>query len=73
MEHAAAGTVQVIAPFFRLSETPGGVTAAAPLLGEHTEEVLRDRLGLGPDEIRRLRQAGALGRPGARPLEGEET
>ncbi len=73
VEHAAAGRVQVIAPFFRLSETPGGVTAAAPLLGEHTEEVLRDRLGLGPAELRRLREAGALGRPGAGPLEGEET
>jgi crotonobetainyl-CoA:carnitine CoA-transferase CaiB-like acyl-CoA transferase len=63
--HPTAGKVQVIAPFFRLSGTPGGVTAPAPLLGEHTDEVLREALGLPAGEIDRLRRAGALGRRGA--------
>jgi crotonobetainyl-CoA:carnitine CoA-transferase CaiB-like acyl-CoA transferase len=63
VEHPVAGKVRVIAPFFGLSDTPGGVRSAAPLLGEHTEEVLRDRLGLDPAEIERLRAAGVLGKP----------
>ncbi len=32
-----------------------------PLLGEHTDEVLRDVLGRSAEQIAQLRQAGALG------------
>ncbi len=59
--HPAAASAPVIAPYFRMSETPGGVRAPAPLLGQHTDAVLRERLGLGPDEIARLRREGIVG------------
>ena len=59
--HPVAGTIRMTAPPVRLSETPGAVRAPAPLLGEHTEQVLRDRLGLTDNEIARLRSAGAIG------------
>ncbi len=39
----------------------GRVIAPAPGLGEHTEEVLRDMLGLPQDKIAALRAGGALG------------
>jgi crotonobetainyl-CoA:carnitine CoA-transferase CaiB-like acyl-CoA transferase len=42
-----------------MSETPGGVRHRAPLLGEHTEKVLR-QYGYGPDEIASLREAKAV-------------
>ena len=51
----------MVAPPVRLSETPGGVRTPAPLLGQHTDDVLRERLGLGEAEITRLRAIGALG------------
>jgi crotonobetainyl-CoA:carnitine CoA-transferase CaiB-like acyl-CoA transferase len=44
----------------RLSATPGRVTAAAPLLGEHTDAVLQDVLGLGSGAIEELHAAGAV-------------
>src|ERR1700722_1943502 len=51
MPHAAlAHGVQVIANPVRLSETPADYRMPPPVLGEHTEEVLRERLGL--DEAR---------------------
>ena len=43
-----------------LSATPGRVTAPAPLLGEHTDAVLHEVLGLGPGAIADLRAAGAV-------------
>lgn len=40
----------------RLSETPGRLRHVGPRLGEHTDEVLRDLLGLSDTEIAELRQ-----------------
>ena len=65
-EHPAAGKLKVVAPWFRMSETPGGVRSAAPLLGQHTDEVLREELGLTDAEIDSLRDAGAIGKGPAR-------
>jgi formyl-CoA transferase/CoA:oxalate CoA-transferase len=59
--HPAAASAPVIAPYFRMSATPGGVRSPAPLLGQHTDAVLADRLGLGRDELERLRSRGVLG------------
>lgn len=61
-EHPVAGTVRMVGVPVRLSETPGAIRTPAPLLGQHTDEVLRDCLGLDDEEIERLRQAGAIGR-----------
>jgi crotonobetainyl-CoA:carnitine CoA-transferase CaiB-like acyl-CoA transferase len=43
----------------RLSETPGSVRHRPPMLGEHTDEVLRE-LGFSTDEIDGLRESGAI-------------
>ncbi len=45
----------------RLSDTPGVCSAPGPLLGEHTDEVLRQLVGLDDDELGRLRRAGVIG------------
>jgi crotonobetainyl-CoA:carnitine CoA-transferase CaiB-like acyl-CoA transferase len=58
--HPVAGTVRMTAPPVRLSATPGSVRTAAPLLGQHTEEVLRNRLALDDEEIGRLRADGVI-------------
>ena len=54
--HPVAGAVRMVGPPVRLSETPGSVRLPAPLLGQHTAEVLRDRLGMSDGEIARLEQ-----------------
>ena len=45
--HPAVGRIPNIASPWRFSETPVADPKAAPRVGEHTHEVLRERLGLG--------------------------
>ncbi|WOR14460.1 CaiB/BaiF CoA-transferase family protein [Hyphomonas sp. FCG-A18] len=51
--------VPMQAPVPKLSMTPAQVDTAGPALGEHTDELL-DKLGVGPDERERLRQANVI-------------
>jgi crotonobetainyl-CoA:carnitine CoA-transferase CaiB-like acyl-CoA transferase len=53
--HPLAGSVPVVASPLRLSRTPVR-HGTPPLLGEHTDEVLRDLLGMGEAEIEALRR-----------------
>ena len=45
---------------FKFSELGALPDLRAPLLGEHGEAVLRDRLGLSDADLARLREAGVL-------------
>jgi formyl-CoA transferase len=54
MEHPVEGTVRGLGIPIKLSETPGQIRRAAPLLGQHTVEVLSEA-GLSQQEIDRLR------------------
>lgn len=56
VSHPALGNDWVIAPPWRLSETPAGVWSRSPLLGEHSESVLHELLGMSLEEIRRLEE-----------------
>ena len=56
-----AEPLKVVAPPVRMSATPGRVRRAAPRLGEPTDEVLRERLGLDEAAISRLRESHAIG------------
>jgi len=58
--HPLAGIVPQVASPIRLSETPVEYRRAPPLLGEHTEAVLSEVLGLDADAVHRLRSAGVL-------------
>ena len=58
--HPVAGTIKMTGPPVRMSDTPGSVRSPAPLLGEHTEQVLRERLALSDTEIARLYQVGVI-------------
>lgn len=58
--HPLAGSVPQVASPIRLSETPVEYRRAPPLLGEHTEAVLMDVLGLDAGAVQVLRSAGVL-------------
>lgn len=58
-EHAVMGPTPYDGPVTRFSETPPQITAA-PAVGQHTEEVLRDILGLDEDAIAQYAVAGVF-------------
>ena len=60
LEHAAAGTLPLVASPMHFSGTPLEYRLAPPLLGQHTEEILRGLLGKSAAEIARLRADGVL-------------
>lgn len=60
-DHPVAGKVKLVGVPVKLSETPGSVREPAPLLGQHTDEVLRTYLGMREGDIAALRQAGVIG------------
>jgi formyl-CoA transferase len=58
--HPVFGAVKMQNVFPRLSETPGEVRWPGPALGEHTETVLAERLGLDPETLSGLRADGII-------------
>jgi crotonobetainyl-CoA:carnitine CoA-transferase CaiB-like acyl-CoA transferase len=58
LPHRSAGHAPVAASPMKFSGSPVVYRHAAPLLGEHTEQVLRERLGLSDEEIGQLLSAG---------------
>ncbi|MBV9459010.1 MAG: CoA transferase [Bradyrhizobium sp.] len=60
--HPTAGTVPNIETPLNMSLTPAVDPTAAPLLGQHTEEILRKTLGYDDQRIAALADAGAFGK-----------
>ena len=60
MPHPLAGSVPQVASPIRLSETPVEYRKAPPLLGEHSEVVLQQLVGLSFEKILSLRQSGVI-------------
>jgi crotonobetainyl-CoA:carnitine CoA-transferase CaiB-like acyl-CoA transferase len=58
LEHSRAGTTRALGLPIKLSASPGRVARAAPLLGEHTREVLGE-YGFSEQEIEDLVRSGA--------------
>ncbi len=59
-EGAPDGTVDLIGNPLKMSETPVTYRHAPPLLGEHTDDVLRDTLGLDDEQIAALCASGVI-------------
>jgi crotonobetainyl-CoA:carnitine CoA-transferase CaiB-like acyl-CoA transferase len=55
VEHISAGAIRVLGVPIKLSDTPGSVRTAPPALGQHTDRILEEDVGLSRDEIEMLR------------------
>lgn len=60
IDHPTAGRIKLVGIPVKLSETPGAVRLPPPLLGQHTEEVLKELCGYNDEEIASLRREGII-------------
>jgi len=60
MPHPTAGKVNLVRSPMRLSETPVVENRPPPLLGEHTHEILQEKLGLTEAQIKSLKDQGII-------------
>ncbi len=62
IQHPTAGALRLLGSPLNFSETPTVAPSAPPLLGQHTDEVLRDLLDMSPAEIEALKASGTIPR-----------
>jgi formyl-CoA transferase len=60
LPHPTAGEVKLVRSPMRMSATPATSGKAPPLLGQHTEEVLAEILGMSGEEIAALKEKKVL-------------
>ena len=60
LDHALAGKVPLVGSPFKLSASPVEYRYPPPLLGEHTDEILRDLIGMNENAIDALRADGII-------------
>lgn len=58
--HPTAESFKMVASPMKLTETPCEITRHPPLLGEHTEQVLKEMLGFDTNRIETLRASGII-------------
>lgn len=61
--HPRSDSLELVASPMKLSATPVQLRRPPPLLGQHTDEVLGELIGLDGATLTRLRQAGVIGPP----------
>lgn len=60
MEHPACGTIKMVNTPMKFAESKAEARTPPPMLGQHTDEVLGERLGMTADEIQALREKGVI-------------
>jgi crotonobetainyl-CoA:carnitine CoA-transferase CaiB-like acyl-CoA transferase len=60
LEHPTAGLLKLLGTPLRLSDTPGAIRTPPPVLGQHTEAVLTNDLGLTGEQVAALRAKGVV-------------
>jgi succinate--hydroxymethylglutarate CoA-transferase len=60
MDHEGCGKIKMVNTPVKYSESKPSIRSVPPMLGQHTNEVLREVLGMSESEITQLKNEGAV-------------
>lgn len=60
VEHPTCGPIKLVNTPVKYSDSTPGIRMAPPTLGQHTDEVLENVIGMSGEEIDELKAAGVL-------------
>ena len=60
VQHPACGDMKLVNTPVKYSESEPGIRTPPPLLGQHTDEVLRELLGMDEKQVGKLRGEGVV-------------
>lgn len=60
VDHPACGRIKMVNTPVKYSYSTPGIRSPPPLLGQHTDEVLRQVVGSSDEEIKQLRSDGVV-------------
>lgn len=60
MEHEACGPIKMVNSPVKFSETQPSIRSVPPMLGQHTNEVLEEHLGMSKSDISALKEQGVV-------------
>jgi len=60
VEHPECGPIKLLNSPIKFSETKPKIRSPPPTLGQHTDEILREHLGMSEHEIKHLRERGII-------------
>jgi crotonobetainyl-CoA:carnitine CoA-transferase CaiB-like acyl-CoA transferase len=66
-DHEVLGSIPIVNRPIKFPDDPQPVPTAPPVLGQHTDEILRDVLGLTPERIEELTASKVVARKGGLP------
>ena len=60
IEHPACGPMKLVNTPVKFSHSDPGIRTPPPLLGQHTDEVLREVIGMSESDIKKLKDEGVI-------------
>jgi succinate--hydroxymethylglutarate CoA-transferase len=60
LDHPSCGPVKLVSPPVKFSDTAPTIRTPPPTLGQHTDEVLTNFLGMTSDEVQTLKKQGVV-------------
>lgn len=60
MDHDSCGPIKMVNTPVKYSESKPSIRTPPPTLGQHTDEVLTEILGMGESEVEALKKEGAV-------------